>query len=68
MQGFCTSSPALGMPCVSGTTGLAARSKHVGGVQVLMGDGGVRFVSNNINLPTWQALSTIQGAETIGAF
>jgi len=68
MQGFCVNSPAVGMPCVSGTTGLAARSKHVGGVHVLLGDGAVRFVSNNINLPTWQALSTIQGSETIGDF
>ena len=67
-QNFCNNQPAMGMPCVSGTTGVAARSKHVGGVQVLMGDGAVRFVSNNINLPTWQGLSTMQGSETLGAY
>lgn len=35
-----------------------ARSAHPGGVGLLLGDGSVRFVSNSINLNTWQALST----------
>ena len=51
-------------------------SRHVGGVQVLMGDGAVRFISENIdtgnltyaNLGIWGALGTIAGDETIGAF
>jgi hypothetical protein len=30
-----------------------------------MGDGSVRFVTESIDLPTWQALATIAGAETI---
>jgi hypothetical protein len=68
MGGFCPGTPAPGMPCVGGATALSARSKHTGGVQVLMGDGAIRFVSNNINLPTWQALSSIQGSETLGDF
>lgn len=68
MGGFCPGTPAPGMPCVPGATALSARSKHTGGVQVLMGDGAIRFVSNNINLPTWQALSSIQGSETLGEF
>jgi len=69
MSGFCTSSPHLAMPCVGQSpTALSSRSKHTGGVQSLMGDGSVRFISNNVNLPTWRAISTIQGAETIGDF
>src|SRR5205814_1419059 len=39
----------------------AARSLHSGGVNILLGDGSVRFVSNNINPNTWQALATRAG-------
>ena len=34
-------------------------SRHPGGVNLLMGDGSVRFVKNTINLATWRALGTI---------
>lgn len=51
-------------------------SRHEGGVQVLLGDGSVRFISENIdtgnlttaNLGVWGALGTIQGGEVIGQF
>lgn len=46
----------------------AARSRHVGGVHTLMGDGAVRFVSDNVDLVTWQNLGTINGEEPIGEF
>jgi prepilin-type N-terminal cleavage/methylation domain-containing protein len=45
-----------------------ARSRHTGGVHTLMGDGAVRFISNNINMPTWIALASIAGSEVIGDF
>jgi prepilin-type N-terminal cleavage/methylation domain-containing protein len=45
----------------------AARSRHPGGVSVLMGDGTVRFIKNSINLATYQALSTTRGGEIISA-
>jgi prepilin-type N-terminal cleavage/methylation domain-containing protein/prepilin-type processing-associated H-X9-DG protein len=45
-----------------------ARSRHSGGVHVLMGDGAVRFVSDNIDLATWQNLGSIRGNEPIGEF
>lgn len=45
-----------------------SRSYHTGGVQVLLADGAVRFVSQNINLATWQALGTRTGNETVGEF
>ena len=38
------------------------------GVMVLLGDSGVRFVSNNVTLATWRALSSPQGGETLGEF
>lgn len=34
-------------------------SLHTGGAQFLLGDGSVRFISNNINFQTYQELSTI---------
>ena len=43
-------------------------SFHVGGVHFLAGDGAVRFVSANINLPTLAALTTISGGEVVGDF
>jgi prepilin-type N-terminal cleavage/methylation domain-containing protein/prepilin-type processing-associated H-X9-DG protein len=38
-------------------------SFHTGGAQVVMCDGSVRFVSNNINFSTFQRLSTKSGGE-----
>jgi prepilin-type N-terminal cleavage/methylation domain-containing protein/prepilin-type processing-associated H-X9-DG protein len=43
----------------------AARSQHPGGVNVLMADGAVGFVSNTVNIDTWQAMATIAGNEPI---
>ena len=47
---------------------MSARSRHTGGVQVALCDGAVRFISNNIDLNTWRALSSMQGNETISEF
>ncbi|MFM1801920.1 MAG: Type secretion system protein precursor [Planctomycetota bacterium] len=44
---------------------LGARSRHPGGVNVLMCDGSVRFMKDSINIMTWQALSSMQGGEVI---
>jgi prepilin-type N-terminal cleavage/methylation domain-containing protein/prepilin-type processing-associated H-X9-DG protein len=41
----------------------AARSRHPGGVNVLLCDGGVRFVNQTIRLDVWQALATVAGGE-----
>jgi prepilin-type N-terminal cleavage/methylation domain-containing protein len=52
----------------TGTETCASRSLHAGGVHVLVADGSVRFVNDNIVLATWRALLTINGGETIGDF
>ena len=44
----------------------AARSRHPGGVHVMLCDGSVRFVSDSIDLQTWQALGSRKGGEIIG--
>ncbi len=46
----------------------AARSYHSGGVNVLLGDGSVRFVRNGIDPATWRALATRNGGEVIGDY
>ncbi|HEY7422910.1 MAG TPA: DUF1559 domain-containing protein [Gemmataceae bacterium] len=55
-------------PCSVGTTNViqSARSEHLGGVNALMGDGSVRFASNNISLFTWQAAGSANGKEVPG--
>ncbi len=90
--GFNTVMPPNGPSCVNMGTSccgdspdgvLSARSRHTGGVQCLMGDGAVRFISENIdtgNLAAaqvtggrspygvWGALGSREGGETIGDF
>ena len=43
-------------------------SPHTGGVQVLMGDGTVRFVSENINMLNFRRLCTRDDGSTVGDF
>ncbi|QDU06475.1 DUF1559 domain-containing protein [Gimesia chilikensis] len=45
-----------------------ARSRHTGGVHVLMGDGATRFVSDNIDNTTWQSLGGIADGRVLGEF
>ncbi len=42
-------------------------SRHPGGVNMLMGDSSVRFVKDSISLPTWRAIGTRNGGESISA-
>jgi len=43
-------------------------SAHVGGCHFTMGDGSVRFISENIDVGTFQRLGTIGGGEVVGEF
>ena len=47
---------------------VTSRSFHEGIVNILMLDGSVRSISENINLGTWRALGTRKGREVIGEF
>jgi len=82
--GFHTVLPPNAGACAEGTNGsadsttmvISPTSKHTGGVHCLMGDGAVRFISENIdsgNLAggpygVWGALGTKAGQETVGGF
>lgn len=46
----------------------AARSRHVGGIMLLLADGSVRFVSDSVDRVLWQNLASIGDRETIGDF
>ena len=46
----------------------AARSYHTGGVNLLLCDGSVHFISNGIGPGTWRALGTRAGGEVPGDF
>ena len=43
-------------------------SLHTGGVQILMADGAVRFISNNMHLETLKQLSTRDDGQVVGEF
>jgi len=47
--------------------GAAARSRHAGGVNAAMCDASVRFVIDGIDLATWRALATREGADNDGS-
>jgi len=47
---------------------ITSRSYHKGGVQSLLGDGAVRFISENISLTIWRSLGTRGTGEVVGEF
>ncbi|MBR4753495.1 MAG: DUF1559 domain-containing protein [Thermoguttaceae bacterium] len=64
-NGLYCAAEETGAPCGSGPGAvMSARSWHQGGVNVVMLDGSVRFVSNTISWDVWQAASTSKGKET----
>jgi prepilin-type processing-associated H-X9-DG protein len=46
---------------------VTATSRHPGGVNVLMGDGSIRFVKDSVDTNIWKAIGTIAGRETVGS-
>jgi prepilin-type N-terminal cleavage/methylation domain-containing protein/prepilin-type processing-associated H-X9-DG protein len=54
-------------PCSSASAdyNVSARSRHSGGVGVVMCDGAVRFVSDNVSLTTWQQLGNMNDGQVI---
>jgi prepilin-type N-terminal cleavage/methylation domain-containing protein len=45
-----------------------AGSSHTGGAQALLGDGAVRFISENIDQATLNSITSTRGGEVIGEF
>jgi prepilin-type N-terminal cleavage/methylation domain-containing protein len=65
---FCSYPYGFNPPCNGNEPAFnAARSFHKGGVNALLGDGGVKFMKDSIALPTWRALSTMNGGEVVSA-
>ena len=62
--------PPNGRSCMFPPSRIAtsANSGHTNGVNLLLFDGSVRFVSNNIDLTTWRALGTRAGGEVVGDY
>jgi prepilin-type N-terminal cleavage/methylation domain-containing protein len=61
--------PPNGRSCMFPPSRIAtsASSGHIGGVNVVLFDGSVHFVTNGINLATWRALGTRNGGEALGS-
>lgn len=60
---------SLAFDCsVNGMGFFKVSSLHTGGAHVGMCDGSVRFISENIDHVTWQAISTRMGGEAAGDF
>ena len=57
------------MPCVGGANKqMAARSRHTGGVNVLLADGSVRFATKAMSAGVWAALGSMAGGEPSADF
>ena len=72
--GWCTpeaNQPAMNLPCVDTGGGnlypktATSRSRHPGGVNVVLCDGSVHFISETIDVNTWRAMGTINSGEVI---
>ncbi len=65
-------SPVPDAPCINARYTppyhLSARSYHEGGVQLLLADGSVRFISENIHLPTWNNIGNRRDRQVLGEF
>lgn len=60
--------PGQNLPCAAGSSSGAdnsasSRSRHSGGVLVVLGDGSVHFISDSVDIIVWQALGSITGGE-----
>jgi len=57
-------------PCTLGADNMVAlaRSAHMGGANVVLADGSVRFVRSGVELAVWQALGTRSGGEVPGDY
>jgi len=69
---LCVNEPGRNLPCktgdlLNGAWINGARSRHPGGVNVLLGDGSARFVKDSINPRVWTGIHSIHSGEVIDA-
>ncbi len=65
---YCIAAPMAPCAALGGSNLVqSARSMHPGGVNVLMGDGTVRFVSNSVSTTTWNAVGSRSSGEILGS-
>ena len=74
-NGKCVNQTEINMPCIDSGFGaggarrdqfLSARSRHPGGTYALMCDASIQFYTDDIDLDTWQIMSTMAGSEIEG--
>ncbi len=68
----CVDTPQDNLPCnrtgnVPRQEFLSARSRHPGGVNVLLCDGSTHYTSNDVDLELWQAMATMAEGETVAS-
>ena len=67
-----TNNASLNLPCVHGdgttTDTAASRSRHPGGVYVLLVDGSVRFVADAVQIGAWRQMGGIADGNAQAAF
>ena len=56
---YCYNQPQKNLPCVTPGAVFYSRSHHTGGVNVGLGDGSVRLVTNSVNPMTWLMMGSI---------
>ena len=63
---YCVHQPQKGLPCTgAGGAVFYSRSRHAGGVNVLLGDGSVRFVRQTIDPRVWLLMGSINDGQVI---
>jgi prepilin-type processing-associated H-X9-DG protein len=69
--GYCDPLPP-NPPCIINSSAYptiqSVRSQHSQGANVVFGDGGVRFISNNVNPETWRNLGSSQDGLVLGDY
>lgn len=67
--GLCVDRPELNLPCLKNPTErwnlMSARSNHVGGVNSVLCDGSVQFLTDEIDLRMWQFLSMLDDGRQV---
>ncbi|MBN2292515.1 MAG: DUF1559 domain-containing protein [Pirellulales bacterium] len=66
--GYCPNEPSMNLPCSEPddyNEVASARSRHPGGVNVVLADGSTQFITDNISLTVWRAMGTIDEGEVL---